>query len=84
MLAIGSSQAKPSTKSEGKNADLKVVGFRFRRRVNLPPGLKINLSKSGASVTVGGRGLTENFGRCGILQTVELPFRSTNESESNS
>ena len=30
--------------------------FPFSRRVSLIPGLRVNLSKSGASLSVGGRG----------------------------
>jgi len=32
------------------------MGFRFQRRINILPGLRINLSKSGIGFSVGGRG----------------------------
>lgn len=49
------------------------MGFRFRRSLRLAPGLRINLSKSGASLSVGGRGATVNFGPRGTRLTVGLP-----------
>ena len=47
--------------------------FRFYRRVNLFPGLSLNLSKSGPSVTVGMRGVHLTFGRRGVTRTVGIP-----------
>ncbi len=47
--------------------------FRFYRRVNLFPGLSLNLSKSGPSVTVGMRGAHMTFGRRGITRTIGIP-----------
>jgi hypothetical protein len=38
------------------------MGFRFYRRVRLFPGLRVNLSKSGASLSVGRRGSWLTFG----------------------
>ena len=32
------------------------MGFRFQRRVNILPGIRLNLSKSGIGVSLGGRG----------------------------
>jgi hypothetical protein len=49
------------------------MGFRFRKRVRLLPGLYVNLSKSGASVSVGGRGFTENISRRGVRTTLSIP-----------
>lgn len=46
---------------------------RFWRRVKVAPGLTINLSKSGPSLSVGPRGSKVTFGRRGIRQTVGLP-----------
>ena len=37
------------------------MGFRFRRRIKLRPGLWFNLSKTGISTSVGTKGLTVNF-----------------------
>jgi len=36
------------------------MGFRFQRRIKIAPGVRLNLSKSGISTSVGGRGLTLN------------------------
>lgn len=36
------------------------MGFRFQRRIKLLPGVRLNISKSGISTSVGGRGLTYN------------------------
>lgn len=49
------------------------MGFRFRRSIRLGKGLRINLSKSGASLSVGRRGATVNFGPKGEKLTVGLP-----------
>jgi hypothetical protein len=50
------------------------VGFRFRRSIKIIPGLKINLGKQGfTSVSVGGHGLTTNYGKKGTRTTVGLP-----------
>ena len=47
--------------------------FRFYRRVNVFPGLSVNLSKSGPSLTVGMRGAHMTFGRRGVTRTVGIP-----------
>jgi hypothetical protein len=49
------------------------MGFRFRRRIRLLPGIAINLSKTGASLSVGGPGATVNFGRRGTRTTLGIP-----------
>ena len=49
------------------------MGFRFRKTIKLFPGVKINLSKSGISTTIGGRGASVNIGRSGTRATVGLP-----------
>jgi hypothetical protein len=36
------------------------MNFRFRRSIKIAPGIRINISKSGLSTSVGGRGLTWN------------------------
>ena len=46
---------------------------RFWRRVKIAPGLTINLSKSGASLSVGPRGSKVTFGRRGVRETIGLP-----------
>jgi hypothetical protein len=47
--------------------------FRFYRRVSIFPGLAVNLSKSGPSLTVGMRGAHMTFGRRGVTRTVGIP-----------
>lgn len=37
-------------------------GFRFRKQISILPGVKINLSKSGVSTSVGGKGASVNIG----------------------
>jgi hypothetical protein len=49
------------------------MGFRFRKRVRLLPGLYVNLSKSGASVSIGGHRITENISRRGVRTTLSIP-----------
>jgi Protein of unknown function (DUF4236) len=41
------------------------MGFRFQKRLRLLPGVWINLSKTGVSASVGGKGATINVGHTG-------------------
>ncbi|MBZ5558979.1 MAG: DUF4236 domain-containing protein [Acidobacteriia bacterium] len=49
------------------------MGLRFYRRVHLCPGLSVNLSRSGPSLTLGVRGAHVTLGRDRITKTVGLP-----------
>ncbi|MBQ3340869.1 MAG: DUF4236 domain-containing protein [Kiritimatiellae bacterium] len=49
------------------------MGFRFYRRINIAPGLSINLGKKGASVSVGPRGAKMTFGPNGTRTSVGIP-----------
>jgi Protein of unknown function (DUF4236) len=49
------------------------MGFRFRKRIKLFPGLHLNISKRGYSISVGERGLTTNISRKGLRETVSAP-----------
>lgn len=49
------------------------MGWRYRRSVKLFPGLKVNLSKTGTSLSVGGRGATMNIGKRGVRRTLSIP-----------
>lgn len=49
------------------------MGFRFSKSLRIMPGVRINLSKTGPSISVGGRGLTTNASRRGIRATAGLP-----------
>lgn len=47
--------------------------FRFRKSIKILPGVKINLSKSGVSTSVGKRGATVNFSKRGTRTTIGIP-----------
>lgn len=49
------------------------MGFRFYRRVRLFPGVSVNLSRSGPSLSVGVRGAHVTVGRRGVTRTVGIP-----------
>lgn len=49
------------------------MGFRFFRRVRIAPGITLNLSKSGGSISVGPRGAKLTVGSRGVRGTVGLP-----------
>ena len=49
------------------------MGLRFQKRIRIFKGLTINLSKTGASLSVGGRGATVNFSKRGTKTTVGIP-----------
>ena len=51
------------------------MGFRFQKRISVLPGLRVNLSKSGASASIGPRGADANIGRNGITTNAGLPGR---------
>ncbi|WKT00537.1 DUF4236 domain-containing protein [Gallibacterium salpingitidis] len=49
------------------------MGFKFRKRIKVMPGLTINLSKSGISTTVGTKGLSVNLGKKGAYLNTGIP-----------
>ncbi|MBN8749504.1 MAG: DUF4236 domain-containing protein [Variovorax sp.] len=49
------------------------MGFRFRKRIKLMPGVHLNLSKSGVSTSVGRNGATVNLRPGKIRGTVGIP-----------
>jgi len=49
------------------------MGFRFRKRLRIFKGAWINLSKSGASLSVGRRGAVVNISQKGHQESVGLP-----------
>lgn len=57
------------------------MGFRFRRSVKLLPGVKINLSNGGASVSLGGRGFHYTIGPKGTRVTAGIPGTGLSWSE---
>jgi hypothetical protein len=51
-------------------------GVRFRKSISILPGVKINLSKTGVSTSVGGKGATVNVGTQG-QRTITLGIPGT-------
>lgn len=49
------------------------MGFRFQKRISILPGVRINLSKSGASASLGPRGADVNIGRDGVTANAGIP-----------
>jgi len=49
------------------------MGFRFFRRMNIIPGVRLNFSKSGISPSFGVRGARVTLGRTGVRKTVGIP-----------
>jgi hypothetical protein len=48
------------------------MGFRFRKSLKIVPGVRLNLSKSGTSWSIGGKGFTTNISKRGVRQTASL------------
>ncbi len=53
---------------------------RFRRTFKVFPGVRVNVSRSGISTTVGPRGFHFTFNKRGISRTVGLPGTGLSES----
>ena len=50
------------------------MGFRFRKTISLIPGVRVNISKTGVSASLGGKGETVNIGHDGRVRgTVGAP-----------
>lgn len=49
------------------------MGMRFRKSVKICKGVKVNFSKSGTSLSLGGRGHSVNFGSKGTRVTAGIP-----------
>ncbi|MFP4521141.1 MAG: DUF4236 domain-containing protein [Fibrobacterota bacterium] len=49
------------------------MGFRFYRRMKIAPGLTVNLSRSGPSLSFGPRGAKVTAGKKGVRKTVGIP-----------
>ncbi|MBZ0252365.1 MAG: DUF4236 domain-containing protein [Candidatus Methylomirabilis sp.] len=60
------------------------MAFRFRKSFKLAPGLRVNLSKSGASLSLGGRGASFNVGSRGTRATVGIPGTGLSYTTSSS
>ena len=57
--------------------------LRVRRSVKIAPGVKMNLSKRGASVSVGTKGATTNVSKSGARSTVGVPGTGVSYTTSN-
>jgi hypothetical protein len=60
------------------------VGLRFRRRISIGPGLRLNVSKSGISTSVGTRGAWFTIGHGKTRETVGLPGTGVSYTEQQS
>jgi hypothetical protein len=49
------------------------MGWRFRKSFRVIPGLRLNLSKSGLSASIGGAPFTFNVGPRGVMGTASIP-----------
>jgi len=49
------------------------MGLRFRKSIKIAPGVRLNLSKSGVSTTVGARGASVNIGKSGTYLNAGIP-----------
>ena len=54
--------------------------IRFRRTFKILPGVKVNVSKGGVSLTLGPRGLRFTFGKHGITRTIGIPGTGLSET----
>ena len=57
------------------------MGFRFRKSIKLFPGIRLNLSKSGVSASIGRPGATVNISERGTRGTVGIPGTGMSYSE---
>lgn len=49
------------------------MGWRFRRTIKILPGIRLNISRSGVSTTLGPNGASINLGKRGTSTTVGIP-----------
>ncbi len=49
------------------------MGLRFRKSIKIAPGVRVNVSTRGTSLSVGKRGLTTNISRRGVRSTIGIP-----------
>lgn len=49
------------------------MGFRFRRSISLIPGVRVNLSNGGPSLSLGPRGASVSIGRSGTYANLGIP-----------
>ena len=49
------------------------MGWRYRKRIKIAPGIHVNFSKSGVSTTIGPRGASVNIGKSGTYLNTGIP-----------
>lgn len=49
------------------------MAFRFQKRIKIAPGLRLNISKTGISTSIGRNGATVNVSKRGTQSTVGIP-----------
>lgn len=49
------------------------MAFRIRKSIKIAPGIRLNVSKSGLSTSIGGKGTTVNLSKRGTKVTSSLP-----------
>lgn len=49
------------------------MGFGFRKSIKILPGVRVNVSRSGFSTTIGGRGVSVNVGKRGTYLNAGVP-----------
>jgi hypothetical protein len=50
------------------------MGIRFRKTIQILPGVRLNISKNGiSSISIGGHGATVNVNGQGVRETLGLP-----------
>lgn len=59
------------------------MALRFRKSFKVAPGVRLNVSGSGSSVSLGGRGFTTNVSKRGTRSTVSLPGTGLSYSSSS-
>lgn len=64
------------------------MGFLFRKRIRILPGIWLNLSKRGTSTSFGGKGLTVNIKDDKVRTTASIPgtglsYRTTSKGTAN-
>lgn len=50
-----------------------IMGMRYRKSIKICKGVRMNLSKSGPSLSLGGRGCSVNINKHGVRNTVGIP-----------
>ena len=50
-----------------------IPGLRFRKSIGILPGVKLNVSKTGVSTSLGGHGATMNIGTRSRTATIGIP-----------